>query len=101
EFPPKPSEWEMLRYEIYSRYADTTGADAWQVKISSSDERETAHGQARMQAIDLRLQMLQIERTEDTNILLAALLGQQLQPVDKVMLNNLKINATKSTQAAK
>lgn len=53
-----------------------------------------------MQAIDLRLQMLLIERTEDTNILLAALLGQQLQPVDKVMLNNLKINATKSTQAA-
>ncbi|GAS61480.1 hypothetical protein ABUJ42_21100 [Salmonella enterica subsp. enterica serovar Chester] len=101
EFPAKPSEWEMLRYEIYSRYADTTGADAWQVKISSSDERETAHEQARMQAIDLRLQMLQIERTEDTNILLAALLGQQLQPVDKVMLNNLKINATKSTQAAK
>ncbi|ECI6612951.1 hypothetical protein EU408_22975 [Salmonella enterica subsp. enterica] len=101
EFPAKPSEWEMLRYEIYSRYAGTTGADAWQVKISSSDERETAHEQARMQAIDLRLQMLQIERTEDTNILLAALLGQQLQPVDKVMLNNLKINATKSTQAAK
>lgn len=100
EFPPKPSEWEMLRYEIYSRYADTTGADAWQVKISSTDEKETAHEQARMQAIDLRLQMLQIERTEDTNILLAALLGQQLQPVDKVMLNNLKINATKSTQAA-
>ncbi|EHT5192192.1 hypothetical protein [Escherichia coli] len=100
EFPSKPSEWEMLRYEIYSRYADTTGADAWQVKISSTDEKETAHEQARMQAIDLRLQMLLIERTEDTNILLAALLGQQLQPVDKVMLNNLKINATKSTQAA-
>lgn len=64
EFPSKPSEWEMLRYEIYSRYADTTGADAWQVKISSTDEKETAHEQARMQAIDLRLQMLLIERTE-------------------------------------
>ncbi|ECC5184996.1 hypothetical protein CS238_05320 [Salmonella enterica] len=100
-FPKKPSEWEMLRYEIYSRYADTTGPDAWQVKISSADERETAHEQARMQALDLRLQMLQIERTEDTNILLAALLEQQLQPVDKQMLNNLKANATKSTQATK
>ncbi|MDJ7049506.1 hypothetical protein LEC33_25525 [Salmonella enterica] len=99
-FPKKPSEWEMLRYEIYSRYADTTGSDAWQVKISSADERETAHEQARMQALDLRLQMLQIERTEDTNILLAALLSQQLQPVDKQMLNNLKANATKSTQAS-
>ena len=61
-FPDNPSEWEMLRYEIYSRYADTTGADAWQVKISSADEKETAHEQARMQALDLRLQMLQIER---------------------------------------
>ncbi|MDH1480581.1 hypothetical protein N5E88_13955, partial [Enterobacter cloacae] len=100
-FPDNPSEWEMLRYEIYSRYADTTGADAWQVKISSADEKETAHEQARMQALDLRLQMLQIERTEDTNILLAALLGQQLQPVDKQMLNNLKTNATRATQASK
>ncbi|EJP9635905.1 hypothetical protein NZF17_005196 [Salmonella enterica] len=100
-FPPKPSEWEMLRYEIYSRYADTTGPDAWQVKISSADERDTAHEQARMQALDLRLQMIQIERTEDTNILLAALLGQQLQPVDKQMLNNLKTNATRATQATK
>ncbi|AKK82111.1 hypothetical protein ABY61_12800 [Klebsiella aerogenes] len=100
-FPDNPSEWEMLRYEIYSRYADTTGADAWQVKISSADEKETAHEQARMQALDLRLQMLQIERTEDTNILLAALLGQQLQPVDKQMLNNLKTNATRATQAIK
>lgn len=99
-FPDDPSEWEMLRYEIYSRYADTTGADAWQVKISSADEKETAHEQARMQALDLRLQMIQIERTEDTNILLAALLGQQLQPVDKQVLNNLKTNATKSTQAS-
>ena len=100
-FPDNPSEWAMLRYEIYSRYADTTGADAWQVKISSADEKETAHEQARMQALDLRLQMLQIERTEDTNILLAALLGQQLQPVDKQMLNNLKTNATRATQATK
>lgn len=100
-FPDNPSEWEMLRYEIYSRYADTTGADAWQVKISSADEKETAHEQARMQALDLRLQMLQIERTEDTNILLAALLGQQLQPVDKQMLNHLKTNATRATQATK
>lgn len=54
-----------------------------------------------MQALDLRLQMLQIERTEDTNILLAALLGQQLQPVDKQMLNNLKTNATRATQATR
>ncbi|MGU5285868.1 hypothetical protein MAX89_26820, partial [Escherichia coli] len=92
---------EMVKYEIYSRNADTTGADAWQVKISSADEKETAHEQARMQALDLRLQMLQIERTEDTNILLAALLGQQLQPVDKQMLNNLKTNATRATQATK
>ncbi|MGA0525055.1 hypothetical protein ACO2WH_24665, partial [Escherichia coli] len=64
-------------------------------------EKETAHEQARMQALDLRLQMLQIERTEDTNILRAALLGQQLQPVDKQMLNNLKTNPKRATQATK
>lgn len=54
-----------------------------------------------MQALDLRLQMLQIERTEDTNIFLADLLAQQLQPVDKQMLNNLKASATRATQATK
>ncbi|WP_407579548.1 hypothetical protein [Citrobacter koseri] len=95
EFPPKPSEWEMLRYEIYSRYADTTGADAWQVKISSADEKEALREIARMQAIQLRLTMLQVERQEDANIIAAAALGQQLQPVTRDMLVNYKSNTTK------
>ncbi|SXF08894.1 Uncharacterised protein [Klebsiella variicola] len=97
-FPNDPSEWEMLRYEIYSRYADTTGSDAWQTKISVADERETAHEQARMQAVDLRLQMIQIERTEDTNILLAALLSQQMQPITKEYLNTLKTDTNRVRQ---
>lgn len=97
-FPTNPSEWEKLRYEIYSRYADTTGADAWQVKISTADEKETLHEIARMQAIQLRLTMLQIERQEDANVIAAAQLGQQLQPVDKALLQQLKNNAQQTSK---
>jgi hypothetical protein len=98
EFPPQPSEWEMLRYEIYSRYADTTGSKAWQVQISTADEKETLHEIARMQAIQLRLTMLQIERQEDANVIAAAQLGQQLQPVDKSLLQQLKNNAQQTSK---
>lgn len=100
DFPPKPSEWEMLRYEIYSRYADTTGSDAWQVQISSADEKESLREIARMQAIQLRLSMIQIERQEDANIIAAAMIGSQLQPVSKQTLVSLKDNALRATQAS-
>lgn len=100
EFPPKPSEWEMLRYEVYSRYADTTGADAWQVAISVADEKESLREIARMQAIQLRLTMIQIERQEDANIIAAAQIGSELQPVNKATLVTLKANAINAAQAS-
>lgn len=100
EFPPKPSEWEMLRYEIYSRYADTTGSKAWQVAISSADEKESLREIARMQAIQLRLTMLQIERQEDANIIAAAQMGAELQPVSKSTLVTLRANAINAAQGS-
>jgi len=99
-FPTKPSEWEMLRYEIYSRYADTTGPSAWQVLISSADEKESLREIARMQAIQLRLTMLQVERQEDANIIAAAQLGAELQPVDKATLVKLRANALSANQGS-
>lgn len=96
DFPPNPSEWEMLRYEIYSRYADTSSSDSWQVKISSADEKDALREIARMQAIQLRLSMLQVQRQEDANIIAAAQLGSELQPVNKQLLINLKNNATRN-----
>ncbi len=100
EFPKKPSEWEMLRYEVYSRYADTTGPDAWQIKISNADEKESLREIARMQAIQLRLTMIQIERQEDANIIAAAQMGAELQPVSKSTLVTLRANAINAAQGS-
>lgn len=80
-YPTNPSEWEMLRYDIFSRYADADGADSWQAKSASFKPEEALREIARMEAIQLRLSELQIERQQDSNKILAALLAQQLQPV--------------------
>lgn len=99
-FPDKPSEWEMLRYEIYSRYADTTGNDAWQVKISTATTEESLREIARMMAIQLRMSMIQIQRQEEGNVIGAADLNQGLDPVTKGSLKTLRGNAERATQAS-
>lgn len=100
KFPENPSEWEMLRYEIYSRYADTTGNDAWQVKISTATTEESLREIARMMAIQLRMSMIQIQRQEEGNVIGAADLNQGLDPVTKGSLKTLRGNAEKATQAS-
>ncbi len=100
KFPENPSEWEMLRYEIYSRYADTTGSDAWQVKISTATTEESLREIARMMAIQLRMSMIQIQRQEEGNVIGAADLNQGLDPVTKGSLKTLRGNAEKATQAS-
>lgn len=100
KFPENPSEWEMLRYEIYSRYADTTGNDAWQVKISTATTEESLREIARMMAIQLRMSMIQIQRQEEGNVIGAADLNQGLDPVTKGSLKTLRGNAERATQAS-
>lgn len=99
-FPEKPSEWEMLRYEIYSRYADTTGNDAWQVKISTATTEESLREIARMMAIQLRMSMIQIQRQEEGNVIGAAQINQSLDPVSKSSLKTLRGNAEKAAQSS-
>lgn len=98
KFPDQPSEWEMLRYDIFSRYADANGASSWQAKSATFTTEEALREIARMEAIQLRLSELQIERQEQGNQILGALLGQQLNPVSAEQVQASFKEATSSSK---
>lgn len=70
KFPTKPSEWDYLTYQVYSRYA-ATGPGSLQVQMASMKEEDILKEIFRMNAVSLRLQMLGTEYQRDTNTLLS------------------------------
>lgn len=89
-FPAVPSEWELLRYDVYSRWADATGPDSWQSRVATMTQEETGRETIRLLAEMSRIQMLQVERQDDTNKLLAALLSSDLDPRTRQQLEELR-----------
>ncbi|HCJ8469479.1 TPA: hypothetical protein NV714_003269 [Escherichia coli] len=86
-FPKSPSEKDTLNYDVFSRYADVSPT-GWQNTIGAKDEKDIAAEMARMTALQLRLNLLSIDQQEKTNLLLAALLAQSLNPVTSDTLSN-------------
>jgi len=89
-FPAVPSEWELLRYDVYSRWADATGPDSWQSRVATMTPEETGRETIRLLAEMSRIQMLQVERQDDTNKILAALLSSDLDPRTRQQLEELR-----------
>ena len=89
-FPVVPSEWELLRYDVYSRWADATGPDSWQSRVATMTQEETGRETIRLLAEMSRIQMLQVERQDDTNKILAALLSSDLDPRTRQQLEELR-----------
>lgn len=89
-FPAVPSEWELLRYDVYSRWADATGPDSWQSRVATMTQEETGRETIRLLAEMSRIQMLQVERQDDTNKILAALLSSDLDPRTRQQLEELR-----------
>lgn len=88
KFPETPSEFDLIRFDIFSRYADS-GDDSWQTKVTSYDDLTSSHEMLRMQAIQLKLSLDQLQKTEQTNTLLAAILAQSLSPITQSSLEEL------------
>lgn len=94
KFPDEaPSEWDLLRFDVFSRYADASDKDSWQAKVSSFSEKDSLHEMARMMALQLRLQMLGLQYQEKTNTLLSTLLIQQLTPVNYDAMEDMRQKA--------
>lgn len=89
KFPTQPSEWDLLTYQVYSKYG-ATNSGSFQVTVGQMQEQELLQNIARMDAVNLRLQMLQVEYQRDANNLLASMLSVMLEnknEQDKVDLN--------------
>ncbi len=88
KFPKKPSEWDYLTYQVYSRYA-ATGPKSIQTMVSSMSEADLLKEIFRANSISLRLQMLGTEYQRDTNTLLsliASVLTEQNNPTTQAAL---------------
>lgn len=78
KFPELPSEWDILTYYVYSKYA-ATNDKSFQIRVANMDENELLKNMARMDAVNLRLQLLQAEYQKDTNKLLSTILAVMLE----------------------
>lgn len=89
KFPEVPSEWDILTYYVYSNYASTTEGSL-QIRVASMTEPELLKSMVRMDAVNLRLQMLQVEAQKDTNNLLSAILSTMLENADDKDVEDMK-----------
>lgn len=91
--PQKPSEIEVLRYEVMRRYADY-GANSWAQKVTNeSDPAKRSLAQLQSQAVEMNL-LYQIHgRLEENNAIQAAILSQLMNPITKT---ELELNAQKT-----
>lgn len=78
-----PSEYERIRYEVFSRYADSADADSWLQQTATMTSEEGLREIMRMRATGLYLDLLKLERLEDGNVGLATILAHELNPVSK------------------
>ena len=80
QFPETPSEWEVLRYDVFSRYADAKDQNSWQAQVGSFTDTQSLQELSRMEALSLRLQWLSITQQQETNRLLSLIATNQLDP---------------------
>lgn len=89
KFPTTPSEWDYLTYQVYSRYANT-GEGSLQSQIASMSGDDILKELFRMNAVGLRMQMINVENQRDTNLLLSMILATLNEKNDDSTQTNLK-----------
>lgn len=96
--PVKPSEMEVLRYEVMRRYADY-GGGSWNEKmVSNSDPAARSKMQLENQAVQLNLLYQIHSRMEENNAVQAAILSHLVNPITKSDLELAAQGALNSKQ---
>ena len=85
--PEKPSEAEVMRYEVLRRYADTNG-EWMKTLMAQGDAGKIAQIQAQTQGVELYLLYNLHERQVETNAILSALLAQSVNPITRAELQS-------------
>jgi hypothetical protein len=80
QFPQNPSQAEILRYEVASRYVDA-GSNSWMSQIATMDPDDMQREQLKLQALQAYMQWLEYQRLEEGNAMLASLVGQSEYPI--------------------
>lgn len=76
-FPQKPSEREMLTYAVFKNYASVLDDQ----KLATASPEEIAKKQLEVDSVNARVNLAILARLEKQNLLLAALLAQQMDPL--------------------
>lgn len=96
--PEKPSEIEVLRYEVMRRYADY-GDSSWAVEGSKvSDPAKRQLMQMETEAVQLNLLYQIHSRLGENNAIQAAILAQLVNPISKEELERSARGAIQSKQ---
>lgn len=95
QHPKKPSEMEVIRYEVMRRYADY-GVNSWITQVTNeADPAKRSLAQIQNQAVELNL-LYQIHgRLEENNALQSAILAQLMNPVTKA---DIELNSQAASQ---
>lgn len=96
KWPSAPSEWDVLKYDVFSRYADADPTDpqSWQIRVGSFTPQEGIQELARMQALQLRLSFMLVQQMQENNRLQRLELAQKLDPLTASGLNSQLQNLT-------
>ncbi|THB82736.1 hypothetical protein E1N66_19390 [Pantoea allii] len=89
---PKPTEWNLILAQVYGRYAN----EKWQTLLSTMTADESSRETNRQLAVLTKLETDKMKIQMTTNQLLAALLGNSIQPVTNEKLEAMKANALQS-----
>jgi len=95
QFPTAPSQAEVLRYEVASRYVDM-GDGSWQLKIATMNPDDMQREQLKLQAIQAYVQWQQLQRTEEANAMLASLVASQHYPINNQTLQSASQDALRN-----
>lgn len=89
KFPQNPSERDLLRLEVFQVFADPKYKTDISTRISSTERgaAEAAKEQIRLMGIQNRIMLQMLERQEQSNVMLAAIMANQLDPVTKQSLD--------------
>ena len=83
QWSANPSEWDVLKYDVFSRYADADPADpqSWNARVASFTEQQALQELNRQQALTNRLNLMVVEQLQENNRLQRLRLANELNPL--------------------
>lgn len=89
---PKPTEWNLIKGQVYNRYAN----DKWLTKTSDMTVDESNREILRLLSLMSKMQLMQLQYQMTSNQLGSAQLGATIQPITYNQLQQIKKDVEQS-----